>query len=99
MIPYIVLIKPWMQVGFMLMDVLARQLGIHMDKLQHNAAVGRGRLCEKRVLLAKPMTFMNNSGESVGKLARYYKVQEPPMTFTSKPVRSSGASSCELLSV
>ncbi len=64
-----------MQVGFMLLDTLARQLGIHMDKLQFSAAVGRGRLREKRVLLAKPMTFMNNSGESVGKLARYYKVQ------------------------
>lgn len=62
------------QVGFMLIDELARQLGAHMDKLQHNAAVGRGRFCNKRVLLAKPMTFMNNSGESVGKLARYYKV-------------------------
>ena len=64
-----------MQVGFMLIDTLARHLGIHMDKLQHSAAVGRGRLCDKRVLLAKPMTFMNNSGESVGKLARYYKVR------------------------
>ena len=61
-----------MQVGFMLLDTLARQLGIHMDKLQFSAAVGRGRL---REILAKPMTFMNNSGESVGKLARYYKVQ------------------------
>ena len=47
-----------------------------MDKLQYSAAVGRGRLCNKRVLLAKPMTFMNNSGESVGKLARYYKVRQ-----------------------
>ena len=64
-----------MQVGFMLIDMLARYLGIHMEKLQHSAAVGRGRLCDKRVLLAKPMTFMNNSGESVGKLARYYKVR------------------------
>ena len=61
----------------MLIDTLARQLGIRMDKLQHNAAIGRGRLCEKRVLLAKPMTFMNSSGESVGKLARYYKVRLP----------------------
>ena len=60
----------------MLIDALARQQGIHLDKLQHSAAVGRGRLCDKRVLLAKPMTFMNNSGESVGKLARYYKVTQ-----------------------
>ncbi|CAL8466452.1 g5988 [Coccomyxa elongata] len=61
-------------VGFMLVDELARQVGAPLDKLQHNAAVGRGRFCGKRVLLAKPMTFMNNSGESVGKLARYFKV-------------------------
>lgn len=58
----------------MLVDALARQQGIALDKLQHNAAVGRGVLCGQRVLLAKPLTFMNNSGESVGKLARYYKV-------------------------
>lgn len=58
----------------MLVDELARQVGAPLDKLQHNAAVGRGRFCGKRVLLAKPMTFMNNSGESVGKLARYFKV-------------------------
>ena len=72
-----------MQVGFMLLDTLACQLGIHMDKLQFSAAVGRGRLCEQRILLAKPMTFMNNSGESVGKLARYYKVQYLPCTYPS----------------
>lgn len=79
----------------MLIDILARQLGVHMDKLQHSAAVGRGRLCEKRVLLAKPMTFMNNSGESVGKLARYYKVQAPSISFTSTYVGSSEYRSCE----
>ena len=83
----------------MLIDILARQLSIHMDKLQHSAAVGRGRLCEKRVLLAKPMTFMNNSGESVGKLARYYKVQAPPISYTSTTVGSSDDSSCELPSL
>ena len=81
-------ILTWMQVGFMLIDTLARQLGIHMDKLQHNAAIGRGRLCEKRVLLAKPMTFMNNSGESVGKLARYYKVRLPQSTIRFRPSSS-----------
>lgn len=54
------------QVGFMLVDELARQVGATLDKLQHNAAAGRGRFCGKRVLLAKPMTFMNNSGEAVG---------------------------------
>jgi len=36
--------------------------------------VGRGRFCGKKILLVKPMTFMNVSGESVGKLARFYRV-------------------------
>ena len=73
----------------MLINTLARQLGIHVDKLQFSAAVGRGRLCEKRVLLVKPMTFMNNSGESVGKLARYYKVQAPPIPSVRATVSGS----------
>ena len=67
------------QAGFMLVDELARQVGAQLDKLQHNAAVGRGRFCGKRVLLAKPMTFMNNSGESVGKLARYFQAHGSPL--------------------
>lgn len=58
----------------MLVDALARSEAISVDRLQDNAAVGRGRLCGKKVLLAKPLTFMNNSGESVGKLARFYRV-------------------------
>ncbi|GAB4816082.1 hypothetical protein N2152v2_003128 [Parachlorella kessleri] len=61
-------------VGFMVIDALARMESITVDRLQENAAVGRGRCCGKKVLLAKPMTFMNNSGESVGRLARFYRV-------------------------
>ncbi|KAL4421681.1 hypothetical protein ABPG77_001222 [Micractinium sp. CCAP 211/92] len=63
-------------VGFMAIDALARQEGIACDRLQETAAVGRGRFCGKKVLLVKPMTFMNVSGEAVGKLARFYRV--PP---------------------
>lgn len=61
-------------VGFMLIDALAKAEGITVNRIQENAQVGRGRLCGKKILLAKPMTFMNVSGESVGKLSRFYKV-------------------------
>ncbi|KAL4421231.1 hypothetical protein ABPG75_010522 [Micractinium tetrahymenae] len=61
-------------VGFMAVDALARQEGIACDRLQETAAVGRGRFCGKKVLLVKPMTFMNVSGEAVGKLARFYRI-------------------------
>lgn len=59
----------------MFIDELARAEAIPIGRLQENAACGRGRLCGKKVLLAKPMTFMNNSGECVGKLARFYQVR------------------------
>ena len=61
--------------GFQLVDAIARAEGIAVNKLQEGAAVGRGRLAGQRILLAKPMTFMNVSGESVRKLVNFYKVR------------------------
>lgn len=67
-------------IGFAAVDFLAKEHSIAIDKVQCNAAVGKGRIggggSSSRVLLAKPLTFMNVSGESVGKLARFYRV--PP---------------------
>lgn len=63
-------------VGFVLIDELARSEGIDCRKLEKSAAVGKGEIEGQQVLLVKPVTFMNNSGESVGALARFYKV--PP---------------------
>lgn len=64
-----------MQVGFMVVDAIAQSAGIDMRKLEKSAAVGRGLLHGKKIILAKPVTFMNNSGESVAALARFYKVR------------------------
>eukprot|EP00798_Chlamydomonas_sp_ICE-L_P010254 gene10254-8172_t len=61
-------------IGFMLIDELARMESIDCRKLEKSAAVGRGEMCGKKVILAKPVTFMNNSGESVSALAKFYKV-------------------------
>ncbi|EFJ49268.1 hypothetical protein VOLCADRAFT_59597 [Volvox carteri f. nagariensis] len=63
-------------VGFMVIDELARQAGIDCRKLEKSAAVGKGEVHGKQVLLVKPVTFMNNSGESVAALAKFYRV--PP---------------------
>ncbi|GAX82626.1 hypothetical protein CEUSTIGMA_g10052.t1 [Chlamydomonas eustigma] len=63
-------------VGFMVIDELARTESIDCRKLEKSAAVGRGEIGGRQVLLVKPVTFMNNSGESVSALARFYKV--PP---------------------
>lgn len=63
-------------VGFMTVDTLGQQTGILTDRLQANCQVGRGRLFDQKILLVKPITFMNVSGEGIGKLSRYYGV--PP---------------------
>ena len=63
-------------VGFMAVDKLALRAGIDLRRVQNKAIVGSGRLADRPVILAKPQTFMNLSGEAVGALANYYRV--PP---------------------
>lgn len=61
-------------VGFLTMDLLAEKYGIKISKLKHKALLGDGDIEGQRVILAKPQTFMNLSGESVRELADWYKV-------------------------
>ena len=58
-----------------MVDGLARAQGVKLDKLQEGAAVARCSVAGRRVVLAKPMTFMNNSGGPVRKLVNFYKVR------------------------
>jgi len=60
--------------GFMALDQLATRHGIDLKRVQSKAIVGSGRIADRPVILAKPQTFMNLSGESVGALAGYYKI-------------------------
>lgn len=61
-------------VGFMVVDALAAALGITIQRIELRALVGKGSLGGARVILAKPQTYMNNSGLSVGPLTRFYKI-------------------------
>lgn len=61
-------------IGFMLIDELADRFDIHVTTIQHKALVGKGIINGQKVLLAKPQTYMNLSGESVKELVDYYKV-------------------------
>lgn len=61
-------------VGFMVIDQLCKVIGISMSRVQAKALVGLGTLEGQRVVLAKPQTFMNLSGQAVSGLMRFYKV-------------------------
>lgn len=60
--------------GFMLIDYLADKYGIRVSSKEHKAIVGKGVIDGNKVILAKPQTYMNLSGESIRELADYYKI-------------------------
>ncbi len=61
-------------VGFMLVSRLAERLGGTFSRLQSKALVTKGEYQGNRMILAKPQTYMNLSGQAIGPLVRYYKV-------------------------
>ncbi|HVF09346.1 MAG TPA: aminoacyl-tRNA hydrolase [Abditibacteriaceae bacterium] len=62
-------------VGWFVIDALARRHGIDLSRKSCEARVGTGIISEQRVLLAKPQTFMNLSGRAVAPLLRYHNVE------------------------
>lgn len=62
-------------VGFRTVERLAQKYGLTFGKMEHRALVASGTILGKRVILAKPQTFMNLSGDSVVPLARFYKIE------------------------
>jgi PTH1 family peptidyl-tRNA hydrolase len=62
-------------VGFQCLDRLAQAHQLVFDKKQDKAEVAMGRIGGHRVILAKPQSFVNCSGEAVGALARFFKIE------------------------
>ena len=62
--------------GFDVIDTLAGKYNISVDGRKNRALIGKGIIEGKKVILAKPQTYMNLSGESLGGLLDYYKVDE-----------------------
>jgi PTH1 family peptidyl-tRNA hydrolase len=61
-------------VGFRCLECLAAAHSLTFDKRQKKARVALGAICGRRVVLAQPQTFMNDSGRSVAPLAQFYQV-------------------------
>jgi PTH1 family peptidyl-tRNA hydrolase len=62
-------------VGFMTIDELAKRWEIVSWRSRHEALIGEYRIGDEQLILVKPQTFMNLSGNAVGALARWYKVK------------------------
>lgn len=63
-------------VGFDVIDAIADAYNITVESKEKRAYVGKGIIAGQKVLLAKPQTYMNLSGESVRGLLDYYKIDE-----------------------
>lgn len=61
-------------IGFMAVDCFAEENGFSFNKNKYEALIGECRIGDKRILVIKPQTFMNNSGRAVEKIAAFYKI-------------------------
>lgn len=61
-------------IGFMAIDALADKYNIHVMDCKHKALIGKGIIGGTKVILAKPLTYMNLSGEAIRAIVDYYKV-------------------------
>lgn len=62
-------------VGFEAIDILADKAGTTVTERKHKALYGKGFLGGQKVILAKPQTYMNLSGESIREIADFYKIE------------------------
>ena len=60
-------------IGFMVVDRLSKKLSIDFSKEKYKAVIGEGKYKDEKIILAKPTTFMNNSGEAVLLLKKKFK--------------------------
>ena len=67
-------------VGFMALDAIAAAHGFSPWKARFQGAACEGRLGDAKALLLKPMTFMNESGRSVGEALRFFKLEPDALT-------------------
>ena len=63
-------------IGFMAVDEIARRWRFGAERAKFQSVIQEGEVDGTKILLMKPQTFMNNSGNAVGEAARFYKI--PP---------------------
>lgn len=69
-------LNTWHNVGFMCLDVLADKLGVEFNKGECKAVTASAKINGEKVILAKPVTYMNLSGEAIIELCNKYKIEK-----------------------
>jgi len=72
--------------GFMTADAMEKKLHVSINRLRFQALTASAEIGGEKVLLMKPQTFMNLSGEAVGQAARFYKLQPEQVLVVSDEV-------------
>lgn len=65
----------WHNLGFLAAEMLADDCGIDLNKSKFNGIYGKGKIAGQDVMIIKPKTYMNNSGECVAAAASYFKIE------------------------
>jgi PTH1 family peptidyl-tRNA hydrolase len=88
--------------GFMVLDELANKLGTSFRRMQLQSMVTKAHIDDKLIILAKPRTFMNRSGNAVRSLANFYHIphknilvifDDADLDFETIRIRKGGGSS------
>lgn len=61
-------------IGFIAMDYMSEKYGIKINKIKHKALIGEGTIAGEKVILVKPQTYVNLSGEALREICAYYKI-------------------------
>jgi len=69
-------VHTWHNMGFLTVEVLAERHNIVIGKSKFSGEYGKGKIAGQDVIILKPMTYMNNSGESVIQASKFFKI--PP---------------------
>ncbi len=87
-------------VGFSVVDILSDRHNVKINKMKFKSMYGETKIGDKKVLLVKPQTYMNNSGEAVLELSNFFKVpvediivvlDDIDIDFASLRVRQKGS--------
>lgn len=70
-------------VGFMVIDVLAKEHQIQLNQRKYHSVFGAGQIGDEPVILAKPLTYMNRSGIAVAELLTGFKLNQSHLIVIS----------------